>query len=167
MKKCIFVVLVSSVLGFANQGETMQVIEKAGSLGSFKGDSKIFSGDVQVHMMFKANDFSELLNKQIKEDNNLLEYENPLNDPSSQKDAHPAVMSVVVDKVVRDDREFRMKYEPGHPDANAEGYVAYPNINPVIEMADLIEATRAYQANVAAFNSTKSIAQSAIELLRG
>ncbi len=52
-------VLVSSVLGFANQGETMQVIEKAGSLGSFKGDSKIFSGDVQVHMMFKANDFRD------------------------------------------------------------------------------------------------------------
>ena len=56
MKKCIFVVLVSGVLGFANQGETMQVIEKAGSLGSFKGDSKIFSGDVQVYMMFKANE---------------------------------------------------------------------------------------------------------------
>lgn len=59
MKKCIFVVLVSSVLGFANQGETMQVIEKAGSLGSFKGDSKIFSGDVQVYMMFKANVFRD------------------------------------------------------------------------------------------------------------
>ena len=118
-------------------------------------------------VIFKANDFSELLNKQIKENNNLLEYENPLNDPSSQKDAHPAVMSVVVDKVVRDDKEFRMKYDPSHPDANAQGYVAYPNINPVIEMADLIEATRAYQANVAAFNSTKSIAQSAIDLLRG
>ncbi|KGI55765.1 flagellar basal body rod protein FlgC [Campylobacter sp. MIT 12-8780] len=118
-------------------------------------------------VIFKATDFSELLNKQIKEDNNLLEYENPLKDPSSQKDAHPAVMSVVVDKVVRDDKEFRLKYEPGHPDANAEGYVAYPNINPVVEMADLIEATRAYQANVAAFNSTKAIAQSAIDLLKG
>lgn len=44
--------------------------------------------------------------------------------------------------------------------------MAYPNINPVVEMADLIEATRAYQANVAAFNSTKAIAQSAIELMR-
>lgn len=118
-------------------------------------------------VIFKATDFSELLNKQIKEDNNLLEYENPLKDPSSQKDAHPAIMSVVVDKVVRDDKDFRLKYDPSHPDANAEGYVAYPNINPVIEMADLIEATRAYQANVAAFNSTKTIAQSAIDLLKG
>lgn len=117
-------------------------------------------------VVFKATDFSEILNRKIKDDSNMLEYENPLNDPSSPKDADPSIMSVVVHKVVRDDKEFRLKYEPNHPDANDEGYVSYPNINPVIEMADLIEATRAYQANVAAFNSTKSIAQSAIDLLR-
>lgn len=117
-------------------------------------------------VIFKATDFSEILNRKIKDDSNMLEYENPLNDPSSPKDADPSIMSVVVHKVVRDDKEFRLKYEPNHPDANDEGYVSYPNINPVIEMADLIEATRAYQANVAAFNSTKNIAQSAIDLLR-
>lgn len=117
-------------------------------------------------VIFKATDFSEILNRKIKDDSNMLEYENPLNDPSSPKDADPSIMSVVAHKVVRDDKEFRLKYEPNHPDANDEGYVSYPNINPVIEMADLIEATRAYQANVAAFNSTKSIAQSAIDLLR-
>ena len=117
-------------------------------------------------VIFKATDFSEILNRKIKDDSNMLEYENPLNDPSSPKDADPSIMSVVVHKVVRDDKEFRLKYEPNHPDANDEGYVSYPNINPVIEMAVLIEATRAYQANVAAFNSTKSIAQSAIDLLR-
>ena len=117
-------------------------------------------------VIFKATDFSEILNRKIKDDSNMLEYENPLNDPSSPKDADPSIMSVVVHKVVRDDKEFRLKYEPNHPDANDEGYVSYPNINPVIEMADLIEATRAYQANVAAFNSTKSIAHSAIDLLR-
>lgn len=117
-------------------------------------------------VIFKATDFSEILNRKIKDDSNMLEYENPLNDPSSPKDADPSIMSVVVHKVVRDDKEFRLKYEPNHPDANDEGYVSYPNINPIIEMADLIEATRAYQANVAAFNSTKSIAQSAIDLLR-
>ncbi|AJC91062.1 flagellar basal body rod protein FlgC [Campylobacter subantarcticus] len=118
-------------------------------------------------VIFKATDFNELLNKQITKDNNFLEYENPLNDPASPKDAKPAIMSVVVDKVVRDDKDFRMKFDPSHPDANEQGYVAFPNINPVIEMADLIEATRAYQANVSAFTSTKTIAQSAIDLLRG
>ncbi|EEU7040634.1 flagellar basal body rod protein FlgC [Campylobacter jejuni] len=118
-------------------------------------------------VIFKATDFNKLLNEQINKDNNFLKYENPLNDPSSPEEAKPAIQSVVVDKVVRDDKDFRMKYDPSHPDANAEGYVAYPNVNPVIEMADLIEATRAYQANVSAFTSAKTIAQSAIDLLRG
>ncbi|EOI9440823.1 flagellar basal body rod protein FlgC [Campylobacter jejuni] len=118
-------------------------------------------------VIFKATDFDKLLNEQINKDNIFLKYENPLNDPSSPEEAKPAIQSVVVDKVVRDDKDFRMKYDPSHPDANAEGYVAYPNVNPVIEMADLIEATRAYQANVSAFTSAKTIAQSAIDLLRG
>ncbi|ECO3840443.1 flagellar basal body rod protein FlgC [Campylobacter jejuni] len=118
-------------------------------------------------VIFKATDFDKLLNEQINKDNNFLKYENPLNDPSSPEEAKPAIQSVVVDKVVRDDKDFRMKYDPSHPDANAEGYVAYPNVNPVIEMADLIEATRSYQANISAFTSAKTIAQSAIDLLRG
>ncbi|EAH6996626.1 flagellar basal body rod protein FlgC [Campylobacter coli] len=118
-------------------------------------------------VIFKATDFDKLLNEQINKDNNFLKYENPLNDPSSPEEAKPAIQSVVVDKVVRDDKDFRMKYDPSHPDANAQGYVAYPNVNSVIEMADLIEATRAYQANVSAFTSAKTIAQSAIDLLRG
>ena len=118
-------------------------------------------------VIFKANDFDALINQQINKDNNFLKYENPLNDPSSPEEAKPAIMSVVVDKVVRDDKDFRMKYDPSHPDANAEGYVAFPNVNPVIEMADLIEATRAYQANVSAFTSAKTIAQSAIDILKG
>ncbi|EAI3053960.1 flagellar basal body rod protein FlgC [Campylobacter coli] len=118
-------------------------------------------------VIFKATDFDKLLNEQINKDNNFLKYENPLNDPSSPEEAKPAIQSVVVDKVVRDDKDFRMKYDPSHPDANAQGYVAYPNVNPVIEMADLIEATRAYQANISAFTSAKTIAQSAIDLLRG
>ncbi|ELU7403660.1 flagellar basal body rod protein FlgC [Campylobacter jejuni] len=118
-------------------------------------------------VIFKATDFNKLLNEQINKDNNFLKYENPLNDPSSPEEAKPAIQSVIVNKVVRDDKDFRMKYDPSHPDANAEGYVAYPNVNPVIEMADLIEATRAYQANVSAFTSAKTIAQSAIDLLRG
>lgn len=118
-------------------------------------------------VVFKAFDFNKVLNDKISEQNNMLEYENPLNDPFLQEHANPAIMSVAVDKVVRDEKEFRYKYEPNHPDANANGYVAYPNVNPVIEMSNLIEATRAYQANVSAFQSAKSIAQSAIDILKG
>jgi len=73
-------------------------------------------------------------------------------------------MSVSVDKIVRDDSKPKMKYDPSHPDADSNGYVAYPNINPVVEMADLVEATRSYQANVAAFQSAKDMANNAISL---
>ena len=118
-------------------------------------------------IVFKAVDFDSVLNDRLKSDNNLLDYENPLDDPFEQKNADPAIMSVIVDKVVRDDSDFRLKYDPSHPDANSEGYVAYPNINPVIEMADLIEATRAYQANVAAFQSAKNMANSSIDMMKG
>jgi len=97
----------------------------------------------------------------------MLSYENPLDDSFLQENANPAIMSVAVDKVVRDESDFKLKFDPSHPDANAQGYVAYPNVNPVIEMSNLIEATRAYQANVSAFQSAKSIAQSAIDLLKG
>ena len=118
-------------------------------------------------VVFKAIEFEKTLNQKIAEGNNMLENENPLDDPFLQENANPAIMTVSVDKVVRDDGEFKYKFDPSHPDANTEGYVAYPNINPVIEMSNLIEATRAYQANVSAFQSAKSIAQSAIDLLKG
>lgn len=118
-------------------------------------------------VVFKAIDFDKELNNRIAKNNNLLEYSDPLDEETFGTKAKPSVMSVIVNKIVRDDRAPKMKYEPDHPDANAEGYVAYPNINPVVEMADLIEATRAYQANVASFQSSKNLANSAIDILRG
>lgn len=118
-------------------------------------------------VVFRAIEFDTILNEQIKKNNHFLAHENTLDEPFLQERANPAIMSVIVDKVVRDESEFKYKFEPSHPDANAQGYVAYPNVNPVIEMSNLIEATRAYQANVSAFQSAKSIAQSAIDLLKG
>jgi len=119
------------------------------------------------NVVFKAVDFDAHLNNKLKENLNVLDYEDPLDEELGYNDKiHPSVMTVLVDKVVRDDSEPIMKYDPTHPDANNEGYVAYPNINPVVEMADLIEATRAYQANVSAFQSAKSMASSAIQMLQ-
>lgn len=117
-------------------------------------------------VVFKAVDFNEVLNSKLKNDTNMLKFSDPLREGDFGKKPHPALSGVVVDKVVRDDGDPIMKYEPSHPDANADGYVAYPNINPVIEMADMIEATRAYQANVSAFQSAKTMATSAIEMMR-
>lgn len=60
--------------------------------------------------------------------------------------------------------EFVMKYDPSHPDADENGYVSYPNVNTVTEMTNLIDATRAYEANTTAFNASKSMVQSALQI---
>lgn len=71
---------------------------------------------------------------------------------------------VRVSGVVEDESPFRVVYDPEHPDANGEGYVAYPNVNPVTEMTDMISATRSYEANVTVIQSLKSAAQKALEI---
>jgi flagellar basal-body rod protein FlgC len=58
----------------------------------------------------------------------------------------------------------RLAFEPGHPDADDKGFVAYPGINPVAEMMNLLTATRAYEANVAALNAAKTMALRTLEL---
>ena len=117
-------------------------------------------------VVFKAINFNDAYNEALGSETNSANYQDPLNEGNFGKVVNPAIMSVVVDKISRDDREPKMKFEPNHPDADASGYVAYPNINPVIEMADLVEATRSYQANVAAFQSAKDMANAAISLLQ-
>jgi flagellar basal-body rod protein FlgC len=71
---------------------------------------------------------------------------------------------VQVADVIEDTTPSRLVFDPGHPDANAEGYVAYPNVNPVAEMVDLMAATRAYEANVQAVNATKRMAEAALAI---
>lgn len=67
---------------------------------------------------------------------------------------------------VREDEEtdFKMEYDPSHPDADENGYVYYPNVNTVTEMTNLIDATRAYEANTTAFEATKSMVQAALSI---
>ena len=73
---------------------------------------------------------------------------------------------VQVTDVLVDRKAPLLKYEPDHPDANADGYVAYPNINLMEEMANMIQATRSYEANVSAMQATKDMAVSALEIGR-
>lgn len=117
-------------------------------------------------VVFKAIDFEKMLNAKIAQENSALGYEDPLDEGLKGEKPYPALTSVVIDKIVRDDSNFKLKYDPSHPDADANGYVAYPNVNPVVEMADLIEATRAYQANVSAFQSAKAMANNAITMFQ-
>lgn len=73
---------------------------------------------------------------------------------------------VQVTDVLVDRKAPLLKYEPDHPDANPDGYVAYPNINLMEEMANMIQATRAYEANVSAIQAVKGMATSALEIGR-
>jgi flagellar basal-body rod protein FlgC len=72
---------------------------------------------------------------------------------------------VRVDRVVGDASPMPIRYEPGHPDADSAGYVTYPNVNPVMEMADLLSAVRAYQLNAAAVQAAKSMIQQSLQIL--
>ncbi|MFZ5632072.1 MAG: flagellar basal body rod protein FlgC [Bacillota bacterium] len=76
-------------------------------------------------------------------------------------------MGVHVPRVLEDPADPRLVYEPNHPQADANGYVAYPNINVANEMVNMIAATRAYEASVTAFNSAKGMALKALEIGRG
>jgi flagellar basal-body rod protein FlgC len=68
--------------------------------------------------------------------------------------------------IVQDQSPNRLVYDPGHPDANAQGYVSMPNVNPVTEMVDLISASRSYEANVTAMQTTKQMFTKTLDLLR-
>jgi flagellar basal-body rod protein FlgC len=78
----------------------------------------------------------------------------------------PTPGSVRISDVIDDPSPAQMRYEPGHPDANKEGYVAYPAINPTAEMVDLMDSVRAYQLNASAVAATKQMIQLAIGILK-
>jgi flagellar basal-body rod protein FlgC len=73
---------------------------------------------------------------------------------------------VQVTDVISDRKAPMLKYDPDHPDANADGYVAYPNINLMEEMTNMIQATRAYEANVSTLQAAKDMAISSLEIGR-
>lgn len=100
--------------------------------------------DVVLESMPEAKSFGEILTS------------------APQKD----VQRVQVTDVTVDRKAPLMKYEPDHVDADENGYVAYPNINLMEEMANMIQASRAYEANVAAMNATKDMAMTSLEIGR-
>lgn len=74
--------------------------------------------------------------------------------------------TVQVDKVGTDRSDFRLKYDPGNPSADAKGYVKLPNVNSLIEMTDMREAQRSYEANLKAIEVARGMLQRTIDLLR-
>lgn len=71
---------------------------------------------------------------------------------------------VQITRIIEDSRPFRVQYEPSNPNADKDGNVTYSNIEPINEMVDMIGASRAYEANIAAFNSAKGMIRSAMTI---
>ncbi len=78
----------------------------------------------------------------------------------------PWVRGVAVRQVTTDPRPFVYRYEPGHPDADGNGFVAYPNVDPAEEMVDMVAAVRAYEANVNVVKTVRSMNDAALEMTR-
>jgi flagellar basal-body rod protein FlgC len=81
-------------------------------------------------------------------------------------DSLQAARGVRVAGIVEDPSPSRKVYDPGHPDADAQGYVTLPNVNPVTEMVDLITSSRGYEANVTAMNAAKQMFSKTFDILR-
>jgi flagellar basal-body rod protein FlgC len=120
----------------SNLANTQSTRTPAG--GPYKRQEVIFAAQPQ------GSSFAGMLNEQLRD----------------------GVNAVDVLDIVSDPNGTRLEYEPDHPDANAQGYVAYPNVNVMREMVDLISATRAYEANVTAINSSKDMAVRALQIGR-
>lgn len=81
-----------------------------------------------------------------------------------REESRAPFQEVEVMGVIDDPRPFQLRYEPGHPDADPDGYVKYPNVDPMEEMINMISASRGYEANVTAVNASKRMAQRALEI---
>ena len=99
---------------------------------------------------------------------------NPGDDPYARRvvsfknvlDEETGANLVKVDEVIEDNSEFGMKYEPNHPAANKQGYVKTPNVNPLIEMMDMKEAQRSYEANLNVVKISRDMKAQTLDLLK-
>jgi flagellar basal-body rod protein FlgC len=90
----------------------------------------------------------------------------PFSSFMSEEPLGAASEGVAVSQIVVDNSDPEKRYMPGHPDADKDGYVAYPKVNPAEDMVDLLGASRSYQANVSAIAATKDMIQRSIDLLK-
>ncbi len=99
----------------------------------------------------------------VFEENSSRSFSSYLNESSKKMIESKGVK---ISKIVEDKTSFKRIYEPGHPDADKDGYVMMPNVDVIKEMVDMITASRAYEANITAINSSKSINMKALDIGR-
>jgi flagellar basal-body rod protein FlgC len=84
----------------------------------------------------------------------------------SEIDRALGARTIALGPVRTDSSQFRTKHEPGHPSADANGHVKYPNVNPLIEMSDMREAQRSYEANINVIGATRRMIQRTLDILK-
>lgn len=85
----------------------------------------------------------------------------------NEMDRTAGVEKVQVDRVDRDPSEFERRYDPGHPAADKDGYIMLPNVNPMVELMDMREAQRSYEANMNVMSAARAMLMRTIDMLRG
>ncbi len=126
-----------SASGMKAQGERMRIISE-----NLANKDSVGSTPDQQPYRRKVVTFSNVLDKEI----------------GAQK--------VVVDKVTKDKSEFGSRFDPNHPAANEEGYVKVPNVNALVEVMDMKETQRSYQANLGAIDASKKMIMQTLDILR-
>ena len=155
MKADLFSAIDSSVTGLRAQRYRMNVI--AENLANVQ-TTKTASGQPyrRKEVLFSsgnpAPDFSFILNSTYEKYAKLTQQD---------RGAEPGVRVL---GTIEDQTPYRELYEPGHPEADAKGIVRLPNVNPVVEMVNMLSASRSYESNITALNTSKRMAEKALEI---
>ena len=102
----------------------------------------------------------------LPQDSNQLPYQRKVVTFKNELDRRAGVDTVRIDKITTDKSEFNKQFDPNHPAADENGYVLTPNVNTLIEMMDMREAQRSYEANLSVIKASRSMLQSTIDVLR-
>jgi flagellar basal-body rod protein FlgC len=157
----IFSSLAISAQGLSVQRQRLSTVAKniANADATRGPDGEPYRREIVLVRAHPADAFEEALGAQLQ-----LRQTSGAHAPTIEPPHHWQPPQVVSATVVQDPSPFRLVYDPSHPDADAQGYVRYPNVNIVTEMVELISAQRAFEANTAVINAAKSIARDSLEI---
>jgi len=155
-----------STINIAGQGMTIQrkrltaVANNIANVNTTVGvDGKPYQREVVVSRSNQKKNFTAELNSQI-----TLARTNENHSPNAYIPLTDIEKNAVLGDTVKDGKPARLVYDPGHPDADPEGYVHYPDINIVTEMVDMITAQRGFEANTQMINTAKNLARFTLEI---
>lgn len=155
-----------SSFAISSQGMSVQrmrlssVAKNIANVNTTKGENgKPYEREVVVVRAIPESPFSNELDTQI-----ALNQTDESHAPTADPNSYPPDWDVLKARTCRDNTPPRMVYDPSHPDADETGYVAYPNVNIVTEMVEMISAQRAFEANTAVVDSAKNVARDSLDI---